>query len=1574
MKVDSKRFPKTNIVPGQGSLVEVASQSIVDDSWDTLFLDDGPANIFTSSNVIGGVTVVEDRKFETLYGTASGVVWGAPVSVDIINDRIEMRSSMHINAGPSGDFYDNVNRLTFNDNTDALYAFRVLYERVDGFSRSRIRVEEYGQNTFLDIPKTEWIEFSVVFAGDLTFHIGYRVNREDRFTYVTTSQLPSTYTANPGTVNEEIQNRTTLTGINLDFESSTGTTFTVGAAEFNPVLEGVRCKTFHELPECITKVEDGAVYYVPHAYPGEFNIVLNGIGSHLGLSDQGVLECLDYSTLDDSIKFVTSPVSNLYDDANSQLLCRQFAREGPGNRGNMIANMQCFCDGSAQDGGTTSVVTTEGGSIGVNVGRGHHPRFMLENDGALYGENFDMQRIHDDTSLAAGDDILRLRSTKLSDQSRVYFGVQGVAKGVDEQVLMEFEFEDPTSGGWTGGQWKITGVDNTTDISSANPVTAGPGQVSLKPGVYEYTVENADGGVFVGALVDGNCLGRFTLDDRFIGGWGYGADDVEPEFKIRFEVKQNQGDLITYVFDKCAGQMSKYETATGDVSLVTGSVSAVETVDGNVAVFYQGLTDGDVYGSRSRVIKYKILDVDTGVFSQAYSVNLPESLNFWLPGDWYTHAFDVVQTDDGLDFILSVETDERGFDRLLPDGSTTEEWARYMPFLKGGFFVVSVDKGIESGGFDATDPDSVTQVPLESVDNMHTGELESDTLFSASGRLNSAAPGFIDAGFDIERGETVLSVLSHLRRAPMVVAGKGARWNEVAFPYHFDLKGAYRHGFTETQGEPGTLVQTGEGSPTSAARYTGITSLSASYGSDGMVYSIATCGRSYKDSFHASRDCEIGVIDPEISVDSFIYLDGNLVPADSATQYRFETLPFLCSYEAPDGSSVTPISASIKRDDHYLVASFGIGTSGQPIIYQSGHQDTFPFGFPLEEVLLKEADSASGFTSPFTISSNVEYSPEGYQMPTGLAGGSTDLPSSIARQFEPETDYNDMAHKGYRASAVVEASGVLTEPYLISVEATTDEGSGLTVNAFIEYDGSGAVCRVIEPGGISDGTVIGSFANVGTGVQEYSILVQAHDIADGHQRAKVMFVRKTGSFMSANGYDYRVESEVVEGVVLGDIGPPEKPGSIEISSGENTNAGTAERLVVKQFGWSPLSHSGYTQSDSILSPDGTTIVQGRDNEHYHPGDRWRRFDDSNLFGSVGNPYYGYRMASVERENRSFTYHWPNGFRFDFSKRYARKRDLWFLDRRKVTNVGDLDMGKIHGMYTTMSDTEDVLIWADAQDSDLGKFDVDTFIVTGCNIPEVDIIVKDAIGDPWTTIGKIDLRKYDFKRGELQYTSRNNKGVIHIDSADIDEGRFQEFQHYHYFDGYRAAKVGRSSGPRIWLEEAVGMGDGPQVPTYVFADRSAEVLDSVVSHRFIGIRLKAFDTYEGFFKLHAFDFGRVREIPLLYNYDRGSGMSYLAESDPHFVFDEQPYSKPSSRLQREFELEFSLFEADMLARVKTTAADLSLNRKPIWVLEDNKSYKEKVHLCFVSGDVEWTPLVDEDGDSYYKLSFNLRSSE
>ena len=150
------------------------------------------------------------------------------------------------------------------------------------------------------------------------------------------------------------------------------------------------------------------------------------------------------------------------------------------------------------------------------------------------------------------------------------------------------------------------------------------------------------------------------------------------------------------------------------------------------------------------------------------------------------------------------------------------------------------------------------------------------------------------------------------------------------------------------------------------------------------------------------------------------------------------------------------------------------------------------------------------------------------------------------------------------------------------------------------------------------------------------------------------------------------------------------------------------------------------------------------------------------------------------------------------------------------------------------------------------------------------------------------------------------------------------------------------------------------------------MDSNVRYRYLGIKIPITDTFEGKFKLHTFDLGLAREIPVADGHGISSDLSYEGKSFVGYIHDDQAFQHVDQPLRKVFNLKYNLQDAMASIKLKSALDKVTYNRRAVWILEHYLRDREQVYLCLADRDAQRKILLDEDGDEYFSFDIAFKS--
>lgn len=1357
-----------------------------------------------------------------------------------------------------------------------------------------------------------------------------------------------------------------------------------------PVIDGIFCDAPSTRPEMSTYGVGRSIFRVKPGYPGDFDVTLHGSGTNMGSSASYSIKVIHEKSIEDSFKFITSPVENLYDNATYGLLCKNFAEPHElFNRSNIPVSMKCVDDGTPQDESEVNVYIRRTGDFDKSLDK--TPTFQIydEDNGFKYGENFRFDRLFytDNSAYAMSNPIRYIRCLELDNGDRFFYGVvQPNASALSSQNIYINADADPGSGTWNLYLINTDGSESLIDSGSwpGNPSISGlaPGRYRFDPG----GVNQFDGDIHLGTDANGPVLESTSLDT---------SDSTQNDVLVTdmyFQIKEYRGHWGFWHWSRADNTLTPFEDVGNDeVSLRNNSISAIDIGDGKVAVLYEYMpTDGwmDNYATG---ISYKVYDLNVQTLSSRYTISFPRNIStnanyYWDETRYYVHAFDAVKTEDGIDIVFSARLRTKSFKDIAYDGTYVDIDVDFTPVISDGVHVLSVSdeflKFDEEHYFITHYSAFYTRKELTSHKRFFI--YRSPTYSTTEYSVFRSEPDSVKLEYDKDRDLSVLTVVDWIRRCPMVLAGRDTNWDEVMLPMFFDMA----EYFGEVDGES-----------MSSRDYFGVESCHCVWGYDGLIYGIGT--RFDNDGY----DVELATIDPELYFSNRKYFldygDGSFTGGGSQDfdifepTFKFECIPFFNTYNSTEGVEM----ASISRCNQYHIVGFGADFLTYPTLFQGNDYDRMPFETPEEELWIPEfKDTVNDQFAENRSLGNFTYNNEYLEITEhGQASPGFSWFSRTLNAGDTPTDFGEaryeMGDTGYkfhvRAMFASNSGFALpSRPQLFEAAAYYPQTATVDRQARVRFRAwNGDLDCQYWDTDLDTWATCHTFTDYLTEpeIVDYFILIQIIDDV-GVPKYKVTFAYKRKN-QAVTGFsaDFLVDDD--EFGFYSD--------SFECRSGSSTYfrvgvpdydtdffADAGNLCRVYQVGWNVLkARTGVLYETTNPLDPGTTIYVNAG-----VGDkRFRNFDDSIVLDYTGgDPDYFFKTTTVDRERRTIWYHYPNGWEFSLANGAAYFGDQWILKRDRLYNrtygADTLVSKRLYGVWNTQNDVGDVTVWADAQDSGLEKFYVDTFLFDGANVRFYEIVGRDSSEDSWTVIDTIDLAKYKMDDIDtiVSWSDGDFKQLLIWNDAEFHKGEFEEFDYYlsgpDYNDSLKdrvVTTIQDSVDKQLFVK---GINSTSNYSTVV-SSRWCHKLNNPVRYRYIGFRTKSAAnnaTPHEQFRMKSFDFGLSVDIPLQYNHVLDSGGSFEAESFINYVYDEQAFSVKKKKISKGFSLEYAITDSLTYAKIRSMISKLTLNRKPVWVVENQKVTKDKFYLCFIQSTADHGPVIDDDGEKYYAITLELRS--
>jgi hypothetical protein len=788
--------------------------------------------------------------------------------------------------------------------------------------------------------------------------------------------------------------------------------------------------------------------------------------------------------------------------------------------------------------------------------------------------------------------------------------------------------------------------------------------------------------------------------------------------------------------------------------------------------------------------------------------------------------------------------------------------------------------------------------------------------------------------YDPENDMVVISMLDFLNKMPLVVKDSG-RISDVCSPLHFSSIDF----ITRQEGEV-------------------FKSFSSCVGPDGFIYSVAT-SNSVRNSF------EVGITDPSIMLnlsDTYVFENianvrdnNNYVKRLNAAFYKNSfgdfTIPCMNSYRQNEGLT----GSEIQRHNGYLMLTSG--SSGlSPCMFVANGQDVYPFSIQSRQMYLPDIRKVTGgsFVLGSATSDGKAYIDEN--------NGSFGLGVTMNLAPDGDPSLNNKLDDGYRFHLRMESiNGELVDPYTgqFFVRRSASEGAGVKVKFY------GSILEVYSVDGLNGSeSLLGDLEGLPSGIFDAYLFIKSSGPTSGF--CKIALVIKQPDHLSiyksegSNSYNFKnsyykellLETPILNGTLFQAMFLKYEDGSAAIKN---------EVVHIHQIDWGILKHEmgSYTYAAGSEGIDESFFVNSLRAS--------RKFDDTQVFYEGVLPDHYFNLTQTyDNSGETYDRHWPYGFVFKYRATSVKSVDKWYLSKDSFA-ANSLDPYNVHTVWSSNDDQVEGHIWAISDDSGLRKFSVDTVILDGVNFPYAEIVAKNMLGDAWETLGGISLTRYVV---DLGLSSSNGSAGF----SEIIGGRPKVAigeSLYLYQVGGGTFKIDRIVDSTIYFKTSESV--VPQSGlAYIFSSRASKIFEDFHKYRHVGIRIKPFNTYEGYFKVGALAFGKYSEIPLEFNHSIGSGVSYTQETELVYSYDNQAYFNFDKVIRKDYTLTYSVFDSLSYMKFRNILSGTGVSRKPIWIIDAYKVDNKEFSLCLIDGNMGSNVVRDDQDDVLYTVDMKFRS--
>jgi hypothetical protein len=1131
--------------------------------------------------------------------------------------------------------------------------------------------------------------------------------------------------------------------------------------------------------------------------------------------------------------------------------------------------------------------------------------------------------------------------------------------------------------------------------------------------------------------------------------------------KIRFDVRAKVGFGWMMLYDPSNGSLIEnslnLNEALFECSTATDSVSCVETPDGFILIYMSDkirsftnqediTVDSYLHGIEGDLsfIKYNFL----GQKIAEGKIDLEP-----LSGQ-YIHAFDCYSDSNGIYIIYSIRSNnvEAKTNTRFHIGENTythprissasrpyilpEMLVKYMPFSTHNF---DQDESTES---------AISIIPIKSLNNIGStykitggGDNNKGVISPLEKFMPAHTTGadFIRVSYDRSANIGSLSIIDKTYRLPLVMSGKAGIYREVAMPPFFSLQS-----FDKTKSIP-------------------LRSIDSAYGIDGRIWTVASTLSVRPTDESVAYDTAPKVMDRfqmmalsteilesnrltflERSADkswfNWLYCSGyeplkNFLPMPilNETNTLIEA-DWTYEVDSPEATSFsasvigfTSLIPNINRNDIISIAAdkqmFIIGQSGTlskpPDYFSINHFDRHAFNVPLGRHL----DSRTAVIDPGSNDSGKILVYDASFGALKMNHIEMDLSDEsyifINRDKVAPDQFNRYLslNTGSRHKFVIDVADMTSDP--ISIIVNDVWASNLDLSA--SPDISSATTR-IDISVSSSNLIVSSYTDV---LPYESISIPLQDcyvyefnvcqIRSGDQRydsatiirsldhTSKSFKNDAASKLSGPkplmiDEDYSLQyskrafkSAKTDNVII------EYAGNVNqlIAIGPtNTGSSGIYRLLYYQSG--SIQHEGLQSYLTTIQPLTTYIENALQPQQ---GDSAMPSDIGFVDMLIDKSRSGLAVANSKE------IYLTNGF----SSRFIGSnlsRNTFTMQRTEVNSPNSIKTNNLQGRWLSESDNITVKLWADAQDSGLDKLYFNRFAISGTNVSQFFIIVRDSEEESWRRVQYIDtsiqgwsglsansysalLKEIVNKKGKLNPSGLNVELIGDLDSfrTDLISSEINLIQlagDVYTSDDYITPFVDttkqmirsgeRNENYRIGLLQddritVIRSDEDVEIPTMLTIfneDYQQKLVEN--SARFVGIEIPPQKTYEGYYTIGSLEIGKSDQIGQKFSASDQTGISLSYNIDKSYLIDSASFSIGFKNIERNYMIEYAASSKLDYLKLKSMIESISLSNDPIWIFEEDST---RGYLCLCSESPKYEILLDDDNTKIYTISIKMR---
>lgn len=354
-------------------------------------------------------------------------------------------------------------------------------------------------------------------------------------------------------------------------------------------------------------------------------------------------------------------------------------------------------------------------------------------------------------------------------------------------------------------------------------------------------------------------------------------------------------------------------------------------------------------------------------------------------------------------------------------------------------------------------------------------------------------------------------------------------------------------------------------------------------------------------------------------------------------------------------------------------------------------------------------------------------------------------------------------------------------------------------------------------------------------------------------------------------------------------------------------------------------------------------------------------DSAIAYESSERTSYGFPIKA-SLFGRTQPVYWNDGYEWKPEGSTTKVGDVWSLQRDEINSVDSIKSSNVHGKWLSVSDNSVVRLWADAEDSDRDKFNINRLIVTGANFRYFYIIGRDNVEGLWSVLKVVDLASQAYNQLTVNLNPiDSNKYTL---TSPTDQIKPVYGPEYGFIDYNKPALITKLEDDFIAIKTT---------EVYNESETGINLIDGAIcieieaSYKQIGIQIPSQKTYEGYYTLSSLDFGWASRLGVEGDVTDNSGKSIKYDINIGIGHDNSTQDYSYKNANTDILIDYTATDIRSVTRIRSITEKVSKNHKPVWFIGANA---RDPNLCFISSSPSYSVLID-DGEKIYKTTLNLK---